>query len=197
MILIRKIPSSQPLKKQMHQRNCADLSVFNRHSRMHQAGRAAPTLGGGNVSELKHCFWVLSPEPLEMSCLCLVKWQPALWNHRHTNCLRHTDCLRHTAQPCIVSCAQEYPQGYSASHSLCGRSGKASQLEHPSQMSQENEHSHRRLEQHFSFPAVIFRSDRWKNSNSLSEWLSRVRYKCFMKGKGRPTQIFKWLKTLT
>lgn len=27
------------------------------------------------------------------------------------------------------------------------------------------------------------RSDRWKNSNSLSEWLSRVRYKCFMKGE--------------
>lgn len=99
MILIRKIPSSQPLKKQMHQWNWADLSVFNRHSKMHQAGRAAPTRGGGNVSELRHCFWVLSPESLEMSCLYLAKWQPALWNHRHT------DCLRHTAQPCIVSCA--------------------------------------------------------------------------------------------
>lgn len=166
----------------MHQRNCADLSVFNRHSRM-SFGRTALTLGGGNVSELKHCFWVLSQEPLEMSCLCLVKWQPALWNHRHTG------ASRHCTTPALFPCTQRYPQGCLHHIHCVGGVAKLLSLNTPTKWVRKMNIPTEDLN-NTSHPAVIFRSDRWKNSNSLSEWLSRVRYKCFMKGKGRPTQIF-------
>lgn len=113
MILIRKIPSSQPLKKQMHQRNCADLSIFNRHSRMHQAGRAAPTLGGGNVSELT---LFLSPLSRASRNVMFCAWSSGslLWNHRHT------DCLRHTAQPAGVHVPRNIHRDILHPHSLCG-----------------------------------------------------------------------------
>lgn len=147
---------------------------------MHQAGRAVSTRKG-SVSDLRHWFCVFFPELLEISYLYSAKWQPALRNHRPS------DCLRHTAQHGAVSCALvSGHKGHNvlriaidifASYSLGGRSYKVPVFEHPSQVSPSEKWKFpQKLFTRLLFPCVIVRPDRWKNSSGLSECLRKIRY---------------------